>query len=546
MNQIQRPKLRHSTSRIDDEIKNQKNLTTEKNEKLNDKYLSKLTNIKETISSAENESGSNIKDVKLEDEIEFLANVKSSSKLVRNYSKIDNLPDPVIENKKSEKFIETLESNFSEKSNYGGEVANTHVKVIKNNKKNSPHELDEKGENHKEEISFKAKNIKGIHFSCNYNNIGSSQKLNLFTWASVDGENEFSDKYTNSSINNGPLKNIVLKVTSKRYTNEDASVGNTSTYNNSCKNTVINNSRNNVTIDNILFNNSEVFINPRGLIGDKNPRGYVLFGKEKEKKTLSIENYSNTRSDVELNLNSRQDKNIIESQNNNVFMIYYDSKEEKFFFKYLTNRINDKILFYLRLKYNKRFIIENEIIILIGNTVIKIIPGKIGRDEELVNKLPKSTEKTTSKDVLDKYTKNNSVGGDEILLYRKITNPKLKLISEKTEEKVNYDISLVKYDKDPSNNKLYKFNSSKTNITIGRSSECDIKYSDTFISKVHCRIYFDPIINKWIIYDGSEHKKSSEGTWLILNSKVPIEDEEEIKFNNNLILMKIIENEENI
>ena len=152
----------------------------------------------------------------------------------------------------------------------------------------------------------------------------------------------------------------------------------------------------------------------------------------------------------------------------------------------------------MKLKHNLPFIIDKSLILQISNNLIKIIPGKIGR-----------------------------------------INENLNFINEKD---INQEISLVKYDKDPSNNKLFKFNSSmKDSITIGRSSICDIQIKNSFISKTHVRILFDKKASKWVLFDGCNiTKPSSQGSHIIINDEVKIDDNTEIKFNHNKIFFNYI------
>jgi pSer/pThr/pTyr-binding forkhead associated (FHA) protein len=57
------------------------------------------------------------------------------------------------------------------------------------------------------------------------------------------------------------------------------------------------------------------------------------------------------------------------------------------------------------------------------------------------------------------------------------------------------------------------FDSNKEKITIGRGNNNDINLYDKMLSKVHCVIQFSKEKDTWIIQDGEELNKSTNGTW---------------------------------
>jgi len=59
-------------------------------------------------------------------------------------------------------------------------------------------------------------------------------------------------------------------------------------------------------------------------------------------------------------------------------------------------------------------------------------------------------------------------------------------------------------------------------IIIGRSPNCDIRVDDELLSKMQATILFDEQIHAWVLVDGYEGKKSTNGTWLYLNEEIPV------------------------
>lgn len=77
-------------------------------------------------------------------------------------------------------------------------------------------------------------------------------------------------------------------------------------------------------------------------------------------------------------------------------------------------------------------------------------------------------------------------------------------------------------------------------ITIGRS-KCSINLNFSFLSKKHCSIKYNKDINHWEIFDGADGKSSTNGTWLMINSKYEIQYESTIvKIGNNIIKISFI------
>jgi pSer/pThr/pTyr-binding forkhead associated (FHA) protein len=59
-------------------------------------------------------------------------------------------------------------------------------------------------------------------------------------------------------------------------------------------------------------------------------------------------------------------------------------------------------------------------------------------------------------------------------------------------------------------------------VLIGRLNDCDIKIEDTNLSRYQAEfIYRD----RWLLNDGCAGKRSTNGTWLLVESPYPIENE---------------------
>lgn len=68
---------------------------------------------------------------------------------------------------------------------------------------------------------------------------------------------------------------------------------------------------------------------------------------------------------------------------------------------------------------------------------------------------------------------------------------------------------------------------------IGRTEQCQIKFTDTSLSRQQCVIDF--IDDKWLIRDGDGKQKSStNGTWLFAEEEIKIYHESIIKAGKSL------------
>lgn len=121
----------------------------------------------------------------------------------------------------------------------------------------------------------------------------------------------------------------------------------------------------------------------------------------------------------------------------------------------------------------------------------------------------------------------------------------LKNISNKNVSSINYNKShsddsnsmtetILKIKIDNALNKksqVLNFSQNKKTISIGRLNTCDIVLEGTEISKYHCMIVFEEKSKKWLIIDGVDGKKSSNGIWnFIIFSSIDLDKKSFSKF----------------
>ena len=82
-------------------------------------------------------------------------------------------------------------------------------------------------------------------------------------------------------------------------------------------------------------------------------------------------------------------------------------------------------------------------------------------------------------------------------------------------------------------NYIFKKPLENQNILIGRSSKCNVHIGSNLLSKIHCNISYDYDKKIYIIKDGFYNKNSTNGTWLVINDKIKIIN------NNNDEFIKI-------
>jgi len=72
------------------------------------------------------------------------------------------------------------------------------------------------------------------------------------------------------------------------------------------------------------------------------------------------------------------------------------------------------------------------------------------------------------------------------------------------------------------------------NINVGRYSLADVQIEDKLLSKIHCVINYSEG-EGWTLYDGSNGKQSTNGTWLYLNEEHDIYDKMIFKTNQTIM-----------
>ncbi len=67
--------------------------------------------------------------------------------------------------------------------------------------------------------------------------------------------------------------------------------------------------------------------------------------------------------------------------------------------------------------------------------------------------------------------------------------------------------------------------SSKKEVTIGRSKECDFSFPDNkSFSRIHTTFEYDEESKGWVIIDGSKIKSSTNGTWILCTHSFQIKN----------------------
>ncbi len=104
------------------------------------------------------------------------------------------------------------------------------------------------------------------------------------------------------------------------------------------------------------------------------------------------------------------------------------------------------------------------------------------------------------------------------------------MLSECSSLKCTTEISVDVLNDSKIPKKQFNVDRNKKIITIGSSKQCDLCISDdSSISKVHCMLTFNVITSLWEVSDGNNDKRSTNGTWYLLN-KTPIDIVKESQF----------------
>jgi hypothetical protein len=105
----------------------------------------------------------------------------------------------------------------------------------------------------------------------------------------------------------------------------------------------------------------------------------------------------------------------------------------------------------------------------------------------------------------------------------------------------NYSISITIYDNDLTKApQTFEFKPKDSPVTIGRH-KCSVSLDYSVLSKKHCVINFDPEEKSWKIIDGYAGRASTNGTWLLINSKFEIREETTFfKVRDNIFKISLV------
>ncbi len=224
------------------------------------------------------------------------------------------------------------------------------------------------------------------------------------------------------------------------------------------------------------FSNEEIENNYKLILSDF--EGDLLYGKNikinaagiknslrKQKDGISffgIKTNNENKSDFILNLHKiflNHKKKIIE----NIFAIYFDKNENKYYLQSFINESGENIYFKINETGHQ---IKNKDKFLIGDVIFSV---------ELEN-----------------------------------NNNDIRIILNNLENENN------------TLNYIFKKPSKGKNILIGRSRKCNIYITSNLLSKVHCNITFDYDKNCYLLKDGYNEQFSTNGIWYVINKKIDI------------------------
>ena len=81
----------------------------------------------------------------------------------------------------------------------------------------------------------------------------------------------------------------------------------------------------------------------------------------------------------------------------------------------------------------------------------------------------------------------------------------------------------IRFVEGPKVNQQFTFGPEQENISIGRMQDCTIQFDATSLSRYQCGLRYNPEIG-WLLYDGTEIKGSTNGTWLFVDEPCPLYD----------------------
>jgi len=86
----------------------------------------------------------------------------------------------------------------------------------------------------------------------------------------------------------------------------------------------------------------------------------------------------------------------------------------------------------------------------------------------------------------------------------------------------------------------YEFNTNDSPITMGRDKDCKIVMDSNIYSKIHCTIFFKESLKTWVIEDGNNGKRSTNGLWMLIENKVEIHEEQTFKVGSNVFKISVL------
>ena len=85
----------------------------------------------------------------------------------------------------------------------------------------------------------------------------------------------------------------------------------------------------------------------------------------------------------------------------------------------------------------------------------------------------------------------------------------------------------------------YTFQKEDSPIIFGRGKSCKVNINSNVLSKKHTTVEYNDLNKNWIIRDGYERNFSLNGTWLCLNARYELRDEDYIKIGNNVVKIEM-------
>jgi pSer/pThr/pTyr-binding forkhead associated (FHA) protein len=95
----------------------------------------------------------------------------------------------------------------------------------------------------------------------------------------------------------------------------------------------------------------------------------------------------------------------------------------------------------------------------------------------------------------------------------------------------------LKFIDGPKTDQTFEFTADQK-IEIGRMPQCDIRFDDTQLSRLHCFIANHE--GRWILTDGDGRKQSTNGTWLFVDELFPIYDQMVFKAGQTLFQAQLV------